>query len=288
MDQIIRRADGQLREFAQFLRAMRERIDPSEVGLSVSSRRRAPGLLREEVAQAAGISVTWYTWMEQGRQTNPSPAVLDGLAGALRLNPAERSHLFRLARPDLQRPTGSGDCSDLPDALSAVVMGLTPRPAYIISALWDVIAWNGAAARLLGGFDTSDPATGNVLYRIFLDPEWRRLLVDWELIARLAVGQFRAGSVHLRDDPKAVALIRTLADRSPEFEAWWTSARINELPTWTKALDHRDAGRLTFHFATFRPDGVNEHTRLIIYTPADGETEKRFSACLGHEPAHAG
>jgi transcriptional regulator with XRE-family HTH domain len=285
MDQLTKRAPGQLREFAQFLRAMRERISPSDVGLSVSSRRRAPGLLREEVAQAAGISVTWYTWMEQGRQTNPSLAVLDALASALRLTPVERSHLFRLARPDLERPMGAGGCSDLPEPLSAVLMGLTPRPAYVISALWDVTAWNEAAARLLGGFDTSDSATCNVLYRIFLDPYWRRLLIDWETIARSAVGQFRASSVHLRGDPKAVALVQKLEGSSLEFRVWWRRGRIEEPPTWTKVLDHPRAGRLTFHYATFRLDGAHEHSRLVIYAPADDDTERKFLAHLGHKPA---
>jgi transcriptional regulator with XRE-family HTH domain len=171
MDQITDPAAAERRALARFLKAMRDRVSPADAGVAVTSRRRAKGLLREEVAQAAGVSVTWYTWMEQARPTNPSLRVLDGLARALQLDAAEREQLIRLARPDLRPapPASRG----LSAPLTTLLHGLAPHPAYATNVRGDVIAWNAPAARLLGDF--AAPGCGNLLRRLFLDPAWRRL-----------------------------------------------------------------------------------------------------------------
>ncbi len=267
-------------ELARFLKAMRDRTSPAAVGLSVSSRRRAPGLLREEVAQASGISATWYTWMEQARPTNPSQRVLDGLAQGLHLDPAERAHLFRLARPDLQPLAPTSPSANLGEALTAVLTGLAPHPAYAMNALWDVIAWNEPAALLLGGFKKGDPLGGNVLVRLCLDPAWRRLFVDWDNLVRSAVEQFRGLTARISTDPDFVSFVQKLERASPEFSRLWNRQGVRTPTVWCKTLDHPKAGRLSFNSATMRPDGVAEDLRFSLYTPADSETKRRFAALL--------
>src|SRR5690349_15148506 len=153
-----------LLDLAAFLRSRRERIRPHEIGLAVSTRRRAPGLLREEVAQIAGMSVTWYTWMEQARSINPSLRVLEGLARALKLDPAGRAHLFELARPDLRGARVSTPTRTLSEPLVATLGGLAPHPAYVTNERLDVIAWNPPAAMLLGDFARIAPERRNLIH----------------------------------------------------------------------------------------------------------------------------
>lgn len=276
MEEIDARAASKRQELAKFLRAMRERAKPAAAGLAVSSRRRAPGLLREEVAQAAGISATWYTWMEQARPTNPSQQVLDGLARALHLNPAERAHLFQLARPDLRPHTSMVPSANLSDALTDVLNGLAPHPAYAMNVQWDVIAWNMPAAELVGDFDKIDPVRGNILARLFLDPDWRRLFEDWDGLAQSSVEQFRAISAPISVDPDFISFVEMLGRASPEFSRLWKQHGVRNPPAWLKSLNHPKAGRLSFHYATFRPDGVTDDMRFTIYTPADDDTKQRF------------
>jgi transcriptional regulator with XRE-family HTH domain len=262
---------------------MRERTPPSALGLPVTRRRRAPGLLREEVAQTAGVSTVWYTWMEQARRTSPSPRVLAGLAWALRLDPFERSHLFRLARPDLVRADGEVEPvtgGELQGPLAATLRGLAPHPAYAFDARWDVLDWNEPAARVFGEFGPPGDRRRNVLARLFLDADWRRLFVDWERIASSAVRQFRAATAGLLGDPQHERFVQGLRDASPELTASWAEPAIEGPPAWRKVLQHPAAGRMTFDYATFRPDGAADDVRFTIYTSADPSTGRRLRSLL--------
>jgi transcriptional regulator with XRE-family HTH domain len=210
------------RELGVFLRSRRARLSPAEVGLPDWGVRRVPGLRREEVAQLANVGLTWYTWLEQGRQARPSTGVLIAIADALRLDAHEREYLFALARDPEDQP-GGGD--GRPDAVAApgpgldvLVAGFEPAPAYAISARFDVLAHNRPAG-LLFGFGLGDGAGGpvNVLELGFTSPNWRTLMVDWELEAARHVSMYRAAmTVHL-DDPVWTALPARLAELSSDF-----------------------------------------------------------------------
>lgn len=280
MDDFGRRNDEVRHELARFLKTRRARLKPADLGLRASPRRRAAGLLREEVASAAGMSATWYTWMEQGRPTNPSTHLLESLARALQLDQVERAHLFRLARPEAPAQQKPAAQRPLDPSLSAVLRGLHPHPAYAFDALWNVIEWNDAATALLGPFDRSDPLRGNVLVRLFRDPAWRSLFTDWEAITQSAVAQYRAATAAFQRHPQRLAIIRELEQASPRFAALWKEQDVAASPAWRKRIDHPKAGRLAFDYATLSADAAEDQTRFTLYTPADVQTAKAFTALL--------
>jgi transcriptional regulator with XRE-family HTH domain len=250
------------------LKAKRATIDPRARKLAVTARRRARGHLREEVAQIAGISVTWYTWLEQGRFTNPSPAVLEALAGALQLSAAERKHLYRLARPDLDPRVRSALTARLSPPMSSLLDGLSPHPAYAVNGAWDVLAENDAARALFGSFFGSREHEPNVLARLVLDPAWQALFVDHPRIVETAVAQFRATTADRSRDAAVQALVTSLSARSPLFAGLWRRGQVDELPAWRKTLR---IGKRALHFdyATFHPDSEPDDVRITVYTPAD-------------------
>jgi transcriptional regulator with XRE-family HTH domain len=256
-------------ELGRFLRAKRERVTPETLGIFVSRRRRARGLLREEVASSAGVSLTWYTWLEQARPLNPSARVLDGLARTLQLNDVERRHLYRLARPDLYTSNPSPITEQLAPQLQSLLTGLAPHAAYAINARWDVIAWNEPAERLFGGFAHLQREERNILHRLLLDPVWRELFVDCDGIVESAVAQFRAMTAHLAASPQIAELIATLSERSAAFRVLWAGHEVEQPPLCQKILNHPAAGRLVLNYATFNPDSAPPDVRFTIYTPAD-------------------
>src|SRR5262249_46300429 len=184
-------ADGRRSELAGFLRSRRERIAPEQVGLPPAARRRTPGLRREEVATLAGVGVTWYTWLEQGRDINASPQVLEAVARTLLLDPHEREHLFRLAEgPD---GTGAPDCQALPPAVQVVLDQLVPYPACVRNARYDLLGWNSAYEHLTGQRIADLPfQERNSLWQIFTSPGLRAAMIDWELASRRMVAEYRA------------------------------------------------------------------------------------------------
>lgn len=264
-------------ELGAFLKAKRAALDPRAHGVSVTARRRAKGLLREEVAQIAGISVTWYTWLEQGRLTNPSAAVLESLVGTFKLNRAERRHLYRLARPDLNPRLATSVSSRLSPAIRSLLDGLAPHAAYAVNGAWDVLAENAPARAMFGSFFESPDVGSNVLARLFLDPAWEALFVDHAALVETAVAQFRATTATPRNDPAVRALIDSLAARSPKFAELWRRGAVAELPAWRKVLRHPKLGKLCFDYATFHPDSEPEDIRVTVYTPADRKTRNALA-----------
>lgn len=255
-------------ELGQFLRSKREALQPGSPG----RRRRTPGLLREEVAELAGTSLTWYTWMEQARPTKPSLRVLDGLAKALRLEPVERQHLVRLARPDLEAGEPCSASAQLSSTLAEFVDRLAPHPAYALNGRWDVIAWNQPARLVFGDFAALAPAQRNVLHRLLFDPHWRELFVDWEEVVARAVAQFRAATARQANERWLHDFTTTLSAQSPRFRALWAQRRVASPPALRKRLRHRPLGTLDFHYATLWPDSAPQDVRLTVYTPADAAT----------------
>jgi transcriptional regulator with XRE-family HTH domain len=268
------------RELAQFLRTAREALDPAEAGAGANPRRRVKGWLREEVAFAAGISATWYMWLEQARDVRASPRVLDGLSRALRLDTVKRAYLFRLARPDLQ-PLSREESRDRPsDALVALVKSLSPHPAYVLDVRWDIVAWNDAADFLLGGFDPLDKWSINLIGRLFTDPRLREQMANWWVLVASSVGQFRATTASLSSDPEHRALVDALENASVDFRELWRSRNLADAPNWEKLFRHPDAGEVRFRYASLQPQGVDNPFRVTIYTPASEADARRFAEAL--------
>lgn len=268
------------RELAEFLRSQREALDPAEAGGAVNPRRRARGWLREEVAFAAGISSTWYMWLEQARPVRASPRVLDGLARALRLDSIRRAYLFRLARPDLQPGDAAAIRQKPGEGLIELVAALSPHPAYVLDARWDMVAWNDAADFLLGGIDAGDKLSYNLMGRMFTDPRMRALMQNWDGLAASSIGQFRSTTAGLADDPEHRALVDALENGSAEFRAVWQSRRLAESPDWRKTFRHSVAGEVTFRYSTLQPMGADSAFRVTIYTPSSPRDGSRFTAAL--------
>jgi transcriptional regulator with XRE-family HTH domain len=263
-------------ELAGFLRAAREAIPAGATGVALTARRRAKGLLREEVAAAAGISATWYMWLEQGRDIRVSPRALEGLSRARRLDGVQRAFLYRTARPDLLpqvKPIGSGGPGK---ATRALVRALAPNPVYVLDQRWDVVLWNAPAELLLGGFDRSDPWSANLIARMFTDVRWRELFADWEEVARSCAAQFRAMSPALAGDEEHQKLVAALRHTSPEFEALWVRRELADSPGWTKRIVHPEAGSLSFDYSTLRAEGEDSEYRLSIYTPSNRRSAEKW------------
>jgi transcriptional regulator with XRE-family HTH domain len=212
--------DRRRRELGAYLRSRRARLAPGDVGLAPGVRRRTPGLRREEVALLAGVGATWYTWLEQGRNVRPSAEVLNRLGDALRLDPVEKKHLFILAnRPNPDPPSAMEERIDEP--LRRVLVSLAMQPAYVTGRRWDVLAWNKAATAVFGDFAALEGDARNIMHLIFTDARHRKLLIEWESIARISLGLFRADSAKYVGDPDFERLIAALTRLSADFRRWW-------------------------------------------------------------------
>lgn len=260
-------------ELATFLRSRRERITPDSLGLAVAARRRAPGLLREEVAQLAGIGVTWYTWLEQGRDIRVSEQVLEAVARTLRLDRDERAHLFTLAGTP---PSTSGQDYSVDDATKRVLEAVLPFPACVQNAKYDLLAYNRAYARLIGELDILPGQERNGMWLTFTDPAWRAALPDWDTVTRRMVAQLRAHSANHLDDPAWQSFLRRLSAASPEFKRLWDRHEVTEAATEHKPVRHPRLGMLRFDLATswLLPGG---EVRLVVFTPADKRTAARLA-----------
>ncbi len=275
--------EARRREFAAFLRSRREKLTPAAVGLPEGFRRRTPGLRREEVALLAGVGTTWYTWLEQGRDVRASAEVLSALADALRLDPAERRHLFTLSdRPSAEVPSRGPE--DVPAALRRMLASLAGQPAYVLGRRWDVLAWNAAAVAVFGDYALLQGDARNSVHRVFTDPAHRRLLVDWEIVAANSLAMFRADSARYAGDPDFERLIATLTQASPEFRAWWPRQDVLRPLTGHKRLRHPEGGPMTFEYTAL---AVMDRTdmKLVVYTPLEedgtSDTLKRLLRGVG-------
>ncbi|MGV3708423.1 MAG: helix-turn-helix transcriptional regulator [Gemmatimonas sp.] len=250
-----------------FLRRARERARPHASEQAVGfTRRRAPGLRREEAAMRAGISVTWYTWLEQGRDVRVSADTLRALGAALSLDDTELRYLEQLAR--VQR---DGTSAPLPPItgvadsdLRLLVDAMTPHPAYAVNGLWDVLCANDAANQLFGPFDRTSAVTGNILRRLFLDTGWRSLFVNWEEVAQSAVAQFRAASALRANDLQVAALVHQLQRNSESFSEWWSNHLLAESPSWIKRL-RRGGEVVEYNYVSLAPEAFADDIRVVTY-----------------------
>jgi transcriptional regulator with XRE-family HTH domain len=259
-----------------YLKDRRAHIDAASLGYP-ATRRRTPGLRREEVAQRANISATWYTWLEQGRGGAPSGEVLERIASALLLTGVEREHLFLLGLgrpPEARFPPQAG----LSPRIQRVLDALPASPAFVKTLSWDLVGWNRAAAAVFG-YDHAPATQRNILRRIFLDPHKRRMQLDWEGVARFVVAAFRADLARAGAGSQAEALAGELCGQSPEFAALWQEQDVRSFGEGTKQLHHPVAGLLAMEYSSFAVDGRPD-LGMVIYNPVSMEDADKVRALV--------
>ncbi|WP_405780955.1 helix-turn-helix transcriptional regulator [Streptomyces sp. NBC_00859] len=265
--------DVRRHELAGFLRSRRERITPEQVGLAPGSRRRTPGLRREEVAQLSAVGVTWYTWLEQARDIQVSPQVLDAIARSLLLDPSERTHLFALA--GAVDPAPGATCAGITPALSALLEQLDPIPACIQNSRYDILAYNRTYGRLLCDLDAVAPEDRNCLLLAFTNEAWRSSIVDLDGAHRVMAAKFRASMAGHLAEPPWKALLKRLETASPEFREIWARHEVVGVGDKTKWFHNREVGPLKVDHTSLWL-GPLSGPRLVTYVPADTESRERL------------
>jgi transcriptional regulator with XRE-family HTH domain len=271
-------------ELATFLRAHREALSPDAAGVRAAGRRRTPGLRREEVALIAGVGVTWYTWLEQGRDIQVSRDTLLRIARALQLTPSDMRYLLTLATPDAA--AAIADAAQVDPQMQLVVDCIDRCPAFVVNARWDVTHFNRLADRVYDFDGTatgiSDPLRRNHFWRAYMDPERRRLYEEWETVNSIGVGMLRSNYALCLGDPAFESLLETLCASSPEFARAWAAQHTHATELSAPVvLRPRGLGRLAVHSMRF-PILEQPRTLLLVLPPADDATAACFDR-LAHE-----
>ncbi len=260
-------------ELGDFLKARRARLTPEDVGLPPAPRRRTPGLRREEVALLAGVGITWYTWLEQGRPINASGQVLDAVARTLRLGSAEREHLYRLAEATPLRPWA--DEPDVPAALREVLHGLDPIPAALINSRFDIIETNAAHLGVFAEWHSLPCVHRNLLWCCVTEPTARDRFLNYEDEVPHLVARLRAAYGRNLGDPAWEEDIRRLTELSPEFAGLWARHEVAEPADRVHRFRHPVAGELVFTRTELTVPAA-AGLRLHVYTPHDDRTRDRL------------
>jgi transcriptional regulator with XRE-family HTH domain len=260
-----------------FLKGRRTQLDPAAFGFT-AGRRRTPGLRREEVAQRANISTTWYTWLEQGRGGAPSADVLNRIAAGLMLTEPEREHLFMLGlgRPPEVRYKSTEGVSP---RLQRVLDALEVSPAIVKTPLWDVVAWNRAAAVVFTDYARLPPRERNILRLMFADSRVRAAQEDWMSVARFVVGAFRADVVRAGATAEIGQFVEELSRLSPEFEALWRTNDVRAHGEGLKRLHHPTLGKLELEYSAFAVDGRPD-LGMMVYNPVTEADADRIRSCI--------
>jgi transcriptional regulator with XRE-family HTH domain len=268
-----------------YLKDRRAKLDPAAFGLS-GARRRTPGLRREEVAQRANISPTWYTWLEQGRGGAPSADALDRIARALMLTDVEREHVFLLGLgrpPEVRYRAVDG----ITPRLQRVLDALEPSPALIRTATWDVVAWNRAATAMLTDYGSLPPEQRNILRFIFLDSRVRAAQYDWESVARFVVGAFRVDAARAGAATQVEPLVDELCRLSPEFKELWRDNDVRSHGEAVKHIRHPVLGPIAFEYSAFAVDGRPDLC-MVVHNPATPADTDKIRSLIGAAPTLAG
>lgn len=268
--------DAAAQTLGAFLKDRRQRLDAA--GLGFGGRRRTPGLRREEVAQRAHISPTWYTWLEQGRGGAPSPRVLRSLAQALLLTAAERDHLFLLALGQRPKPE-SAPQEGISARLQRLLDSWPMIPATVATACWDIIGWNRAAQLALSDYAAMPACERNILRRMFLDPATRAAQSDWEAVARFLVATFRAETTRAGETARAAALVTELSGASADFARMWRDNDVRSTGEGTKTILHAQVGAISFEFSSFAIDGRPD-LKLMVYNPLSASDVEKMRSLL--------
>jgi transcriptional regulator with XRE-family HTH domain len=259
-----------------YLKQRRGKLDPAAFGFA-AARRRTPGLRREEVAQRANISPTWYTWLEQGRGGAPSSDVLDRIASALMLTDVEREHVFLLGLGHAPEMRYRKD-KDVTPRLQRVLDALEPTPALIRSALWDVVAWNRGVAVMLTDYGALPPERRNILRMLFLDPAARAVQYDWESVASHVLGAFRIDAARAGASDEVKAFVDELCLQSPDFKRMWRENDVRgPAGDGVKRIRHPKLGPLSFEYTNFAVDGRPDLS-MVVYNPLERKDLARIAA----------
>lgn len=267
--------EQQRKELGAFLRARRSTLDRGQFGLPPAGRGRSVGLRREEISYLSGVSVTWYTWLEQGRDINPSRQVLDAVATALRLTVAEHDYALTLAGFAPSRPGSSAAVETAPAHVQRFLDALAEHPAYAVAPDWGIAGWNEAYQALFPNIAETAPEDRNLLWLIFTDPAVRALLDDWDDTSRRFLAEFRAEAGPRLGEPRYRDLVNRLLEASEEFRDGWESHGVGGFESRERVFRHPTLGRLVFEHHQMRPSDQTD-VQLVVYV-ADAETRKRFA-----------
>jgi transcriptional regulator with XRE-family HTH domain len=276
------RLDRTRLDLAEFLKKKRENISPTSVGLPQTGRRRTPGLRREEVAALAGVGLTWYTWLEQGRHINVSSHVLDRISDILNLDDVERRHLFMLAHK--RPPVAAAETTyQIPSIVRTLLDDLSLRPAYVFNLRWDVLAWNCAAQRLFD-FDGRPKSELNMLWMLFGDQILSDRIRDWEEQAPLFVASFRRDFAQASNDREMVELVAALEEISPLFRSLWRSQSVQGRCQGRRSFEMGGIGFVEFDHSTLIVN-ADEHVRLALYAAKDMAATNRIFVNICNDEA---
>ncbi|MFF7532312.1 helix-turn-helix domain-containing protein [Streptomyces bobili] len=257
-------------ELSEFLRTRRARLKPEDVGMPDFGRhRRVPGLRREELAQLAGVSVAYYTRLEQGNGRNVSAEVLDSIARALRLTDAEHAHLTHLAKPKQHKKKPAARAQQVRPALRQLLDLMDGVPAYIVGRRAEILAWNRMAAAVFGDWGELPVAERNWARLVFLRPDYHDLFVDWEQKAIDIVCTLRMDAGCYPDDPRLSALVGELSVKSEDFRRLWATHDVKDKAYGVKLLHHPLVGELSLNFEGFRLLGETEQTMVSYHADPD-------------------
>lgn len=273
-----------LQVLSTFLKAQRAKLQPEAVGLPAGGRRRTPGLRREEVAQLTGVSSTWYTWLEQGRDIKVSPSVLDAIAAALQLTADERKYLYALA---LEAGTGLSqlkeETPEISPSLQRILQELKSCPTIISDRHCQIVGWNEAAAHVFLDFENIPYEQRNMIRLLFTRKEFQRLAVNWEHFVSGFLAIFRGYYGQYFEDEWYEQFIEEMKDAHPRFNSLWEQSRVSSAPEVTIEFRHAKGGKMLFHLTSLHVHG-NADLRCSIYTPTpDSATEAKLKQLMEHE-----
>jgi transcriptional regulator with XRE-family HTH domain len=263
-----------LKELGNFLKARRERISPTQVGLPYGNNRRTSGLKREEVAQLANVSLSWYTWLEQGRSIKVSSQVLESIGHALLLNEAEMRYIFilsQLAMTDIKL----GESQIVIKPLQVILNKLEPFPSFAFDQYWNVIGWNASAKMVFGDYEKMNDRERNIIWRTFMVPYHKTLFSEWDKVTQWLVANFRLSCGIYASDQWFIKFIKELMDESEDFKKCWLKCDVFE-EDFKKRIMLESVGELVFDFICFEMLGTRQ-IKIGSYTPANDETFEKIN-----------
>ena len=276
--------ETRLQALSEFLKTQRSKINPQMVGLPVGTRRRTPGLRREEVAHLAGVSTTWYTWLEQGRDITVSNSVLDAISDALQLNKDERNYLYALALPEAEKRSFSNDeVTVISPALTKILNELRNCPIIISDRRCHIVGWNPAAAHVFLDFDQIPKEERNLIQLLFSRKEFKSLAVNWEHFVKGFLAIFRTYYGQYVGDQWYTSFINEMEQNFPEFHELWNESEVSSAPDVLIEFRHAKAGKMLFNLTSLQVQG-NIDLRCSVYTPVENtNTESKLRKLMDNE-----
>jgi len=276
--------ETRLKALSEFLKTQRSKINPQMVGLPVGNRRRTPGLRREEVAGLAGVSTTWYTWLEQGRDITVSNSVLDAISDALQLNKDERNYLYALALPEAEKRSFSNEEETvISPALTKILNELRNCPIIISDRRCHIVGWNPAAAHVFLDFEQIPKEERNLIQLLFSRKEFKSLAVNWEHFVKGFLAIFRTYYGQYMGDQWYTSFIYEMEQNYPEFHELWNESEVSSAPDVLIEFRHAKAGKMLFNLTSLQVQG-NIDLRCSVYTPVENtNTESKLRKLMNNE-----